>query len=186
MRGLSKMMLQIDKNMRGPGYLLPIEANLQFGDLCWSGNISLGLKTRVQTYLWEAKAIILPTTSSQYMASQYSQKLFAKMLVYVYKFQFHICAYIYTYTNIYVDIQLVVTHRACLIAGQQSERLKNTEARKIFILLQVVDQFSQHQLLKRLSFFHCIFLPPLSKIRCPQVRGFILWAFCLCASTILS
>ena len=42
-----------------------------------------------------------------------------------------------------------------------------------FILLQVVDQFSQHHLLKRLSFFHCIFLPPLSKIRCPQVCGFI-------------
>ena len=35
----------------------------------------------------------------------------------------------------------------------------------IFLLLQVVDQFSQHHLLKRLSFFHCIFLPPLSKIR---------------------
>ena len=35
-----------------------------------------------------------------------------------------------------------------------------------FILLQVVDQFSQHYLLKRLSFVHCIFLPPLSKIRC--------------------
>ena len=35
-----------------------------------------------------------------------------------------------------------------------------------FILLQVVDQFSQHHLLKRLSFFHCIFLPPLAKIRC--------------------
>ena len=30
-----------------------------------------------------------------------------------------------------------------------------------FILLQVVDQFSQHHLLKRLSFLHCIFLPPL-------------------------
>ena len=28
-----------------------------------------------------------------------------------------------------------------------------------FILLQVVDQFSQHHLLKRLFFFHCIFLP---------------------------
>ena len=42
-----------------------------------------------------------------------------------------------------------------------------------FILLQVVDQFSQHHLLKRFSFLHCIFLPPLSKIRCPQVRGFI-------------
>jgi len=35
-----------------------------------------------------------------------------------------------------------------------------------FILLHVVDQFSQHHLLKRLSFLHCIFLPPLSKIRC--------------------
>ena len=36
-----------------------------------------------------------------------------------------------------------------------------------FILLQVVDQFSQRHLLKRLSFLHCIFLPPLLKIRCP-------------------
>ena len=36
-----------------------------------------------------------------------------------------------------------------------------------FILLQVVDQFSQHHLLKRLSFLHCIVLLPLSKIRCP-------------------
>ena len=30
----------------------------------------------------------------------------------------------------------------------------------------------QHHLLKRLSLIHCIFLPPLSRIRCPQVRGF--------------
>ena len=37
-----------------------------------------------------------------------------------------------------------------------------------FILLQVVDQFSQHHLLKRLSFFHCISLPPLSKKRQPS------------------
>ena len=36
-----------------------------------------------------------------------------------------------------------------------------------FILLQVGDRFSQHHLLKKLSFFHCIFLPPLSKMRCP-------------------
>ena len=36
-----------------------------------------------------------------------------------------------------------------------------------FILLQVVDQFSQHVSLKRLSFLHCIFLTPLSKISCP-------------------
>ena len=41
------------------------------------------------------------------------------------------------------------------------------------ILLQVVDQFPQHHLLKRLSFLHCVFLPPLSKIRCPQVHGSI-------------
>ena len=36
-----------------------------------------------------------------------------------------------------------------------------------FILLHMVNQFSQHHLLKRLSFLHCIFLPPLSEIRCP-------------------
>ena len=42
-----------------------------------------------------------------------------------------------------------------------------------FIPLQVIDQFSQHHLLKRMSFFHCIFLAPLSKIRCPEVCGFI-------------
>ena len=42
-----------------------------------------------------------------------------------------------------------------------------------FLLSQAVDQFSQHHLLKRLSFLHCIFLPPLSKIRCPYVRGFV-------------
>ena len=35
-----------------------------------------------------------------------------------------------------------------------------------FFLLQVVDQFSQHHWLKRFSFLHCIFFPPLSKIRC--------------------
>ena len=34
-----------------------------------------------------------------------------------------------------------------------------------FILLQVVDQFSQHHLLKRLSLIYCIFLSPLSKIK---------------------
>ena len=42
-----------------------------------------------------------------------------------------------------------------------------------FILLHMVGQFSQHHLLKRLSFLNCIFLPPLSKIRGPYVRGFI-------------
>jgi len=63
-----------------------------------------------------------------------------------------------------------------------------------FILLQVIDQFSQHQLLRRLSFLHCIFLPLWSKIRCPYMCGFISGIsfcsidlyFCLCASTTLS
>ena len=36
-----------------------------------------------------------------------------------------------------------------------------------FILLQVVYQFSQHHFFKSLSFLHCIFLSPLSKIKCP-------------------
>ena len=45
-----------------------------------------------------------------------------------------------------------------------------------FILLQVVDQFSQHHLLKKLSFLHCICLPPLSKI--VSIGALIyLWAF---------
>ena len=33
-----------------------------------------------------------------------------------------------------------------------------------FIILPVVDQFSKHHLLKRPSFLHCLFLPPLSSI----------------------
>ena len=41
------------------------------------------------------------------------------------------------------------------------------------ILLRVAVQFSKHHLLKRLSLPHCVFLPPLSKIRYPQVHGFI-------------
>ena len=36
-----------------------------------------------------------------------------------------------------------------------------------FILLRVVVQFFQHHLLKRLSFLHFIFLPPMSSIRLP-------------------
>ena len=42
-----------------------------------------------------------------------------------------------------------------------------------FILLHVAVQFSQHYLMKRLCFLHYIFLPPLSKTRCPWVCAFI-------------
>ena len=41
-----------------------------------------------------------------------------------------------------------------------------------FFLLQLVD-LSQHHLLNRLFFLHCIFLPPLAKVSCPYVHGFI-------------
>jgi len=44
-----------------------------------------------------------------------------------------------------------------------------------FILLHIVEQLSQHRLLKRSSVLHCVFLPPLSKIRGPYVFGF--WYF---------
>ena len=36
-----------------------------------------------------------------------------------------------------------------------------------FLLFHIVDQFSEHYLLKRLSFLYCIFLPPLPMITCP-------------------
>ena len=63
-----------------------------------------------------------------------------------------------------------------------------------FFLLHVEVQFSQNNLLKRLSFLHYVFLHLLSKIRCPQGHGFFSglsilfhWSiFLLCVSTILS
>ena len=44
-----------------------------------------------------------------------------------------------------------------------------------FIFLHVAVQFSQHDLLKRLSLPRYMFLPPLPKIRYPLVHGFISW-----------
>ena len=41
----------------------------------------------------------------------------------------------------------------------------------LFVFLNVVDQLSQHHFLKRLSFLYCIFLPLLSKIRCPSLQS---------------
>ena len=47
-----------------------------------------------------------------------------------------------------------------------------------FIVLHVAEQFSQQHLLKRLSLPHCIFLPPLSKIRYPLVHGLFILLHC--------
>ena len=43
-----------------------------------------------------------------------------------------------------------------------------------FILLHVAVQFSHHYLFEELSFLHCIFLPPLSKIDAHKCVGFSL------------
>ena len=58
--------------------------------------------------------------------------------------------------------------------------------RSSFIDLYAAVQFSQHHLLKRLSFSHLIFLTHLLKINWPQVSGFISgfsilfhWSVCL-------
>ena len=55
-----------------------------------------------------------------------------------------------------------------------------------FILLHVAVQFSQHHLLKRLSFFHWMFFPALSKMSWPYVCGsnsgvslLFYWSMCL-------
>ena len=57
--------------------------------------------------------------------------------------------------------------RSFIVSGLTFRSVYSVRKCSSFILLKVVDQFSQHHLLKRLSFLHCIFLPPLSKIRFP-------------------
>ena len=97
------------------------------------------------------------------------------------------------------DSVLPMFSRSFIVSGLMFSSLIHFEfifvygVRKWFILLQVVDQFSQHHLLKRLSLLHCIFLPPLSKIsvhRCVDLSLGLLFCsidlyFCLCTSTIL-
>ena len=73
------------------------------------------------------------------------------------------------------------SYRSLIVSGLMFRSLTHFEFIFVYgvrkysscILLQAVDQFSQCYLLKRLSLIHCIFLPPLSKIRCPLVHGFI-------------
>ena len=73
------------------------------------------------------------------------------------------------------DCLPMFSSRSCIVSGLMFRSLIHFEftfvysLRKCssFILLQVVDQFSQYHLLNSLYFLHCIFLPSLSKIRCP-------------------
>ena len=60
-----------------------------------------------------------------------------------------------------------------------------------YIDLHATVQLSQHHLLKRQSFSHCIFLPPLSKIDCRCVGLYLGSLFCsidtyVCFCAILS
>ena len=56
----------------------------------------------------------------------------------------------------------------------------------VCILLHVDIQLYQHHLLKMLSFFHCIILATMSKIKCPCVYGLISGSLILsCWSTCL-
>ena len=85
--------------------------------------------------------------------------------------------------------------KSCIVSGLTFKSLihfefifmYNVTEYSNFILLHVVVQFSQHHLLKRLSFLHYLFLPPLwcvglflGFLSCP-----IDLYFCLCASTFL-
>ena len=56
---------------------------------------------------------------------------------------------------------------------QQQQQQYSVRKCSNFILLHRAIQFSQHHLLKMLFLPHYIFLPPLSNIRYPWVRGFI-------------
>ena len=51
------------------------------------------------------------------------------------------------------------------VLGDKYESIQN--------LLHVDLQFDQHHLLKRSSFFHCVFLASLLRIRCPYVLRFM-------------
>ena len=60
---------------------------------------------------------------------------------------------------------------------QLSHPYRTTRNCSRFILLQVVDQFPQHHLLKRLSFLHCIFLASFVKDKVSIGAWIYLWAF---------
>ena len=83
-----------------------------------------------------------------------------------------------------------------IIANEATEELKSLlmkvkqESEKAGLKLnihslQVVNQFPQHHLLKRLSLIHCIFLPPLSKIRCPPSSPSLSYAYVVGENKVL-
>ena len=83
---------------------------------------------------------------------------------------------------IYVRVLPMFSSRSFIVSGLTFRSLIHFEfifvysVRKhsnFILIIHVAVKFSQHHLFKRLSFLHCIFLPPLSKIKCPYMCGFI-------------
>ena len=82
---------------------------------------------------------------------------------------------------IYVSVLPMFSSKSFIVSGLTFKSLINFDFIFVcgvtcssFILLHVAVQFSQNHLLKRLSLPNCIFLPPLSKIRCPRCVGLCL------------
>ena len=71
---------------------------------------------------------------------------------------------------VYVSVQPMFSSKSFIVFGIIVRSLIHFECIFVcdvreypnFILLHVAVQFSHHHLLNRLSFLHCIFLPPLS------------------------
>ena len=109
------------------------------------------------------------------------KKLLSLIRFHLFNFAFISITHTVSCYDLHQSVLTMFSSRSFIVSGLTFRSLTHFEfifvygVRKYFgfILLQVVDQFSQHHLLKRLSFLHYIFLPPLSKIRCPYVCGFI-------------
>ena len=122
--------------------------------------------------------------------------------------QYHLFCFYFHYSRRWIKKDTTVSE--CVLFSSMSLRASSLIVRSLihfefifvydvrkysnFILLHVAVQFSQHHLLKRLSFPHGIFMPSLLKIRCQDiVHGFISgisllfhWSlFLFCASAIL-
>ena len=96
------------------------------------------------------------------------------------------------------NVLLRVSSRSCVVSCLTFKSLNHFEFIFVngvregsnFIDLCVAVQLSQHHLLKRLSFLHCIFLPPLLKINCMGLFLFSLFCsldlyVCFYANTML-
>ena len=85
------------------------------------------------------------------------------------------------FTAIYAKKCSMLSSRSFIVSGLTFKSLIHFEFTFVygvkecsnFIILHIVVKFSQHHLLKRPSFLHCIFLPLLLYINRPQVREFI-------------